>query len=347
MFIFWIGFWGLLQLPEAHLVPPVFSNWSVTKEESFLPSLKKALFGKDEYLREDDFNLTRQNATFFPPVELNISRRICCGCEHIIEFLGWVLQDHITVARFAVSVFTAGLFVNLIIFFFLLFHLQRKSWTVYIWNLAVADLAVFLFLCVIRLFTSINNIYGDASEAFDKLFLPLAYLFLALQGVSVHFLVAVASDWYLFLILSRNRHSLLDYLRPLFSVLDAVILWALSCHLMLFFNLGSDTQPIGFVSLMVFAPLIVICTQTLILQIWCKLRGEGNLHTEIVLGAFFCLATWAPLHLFSTMSYDCATLSLLAFQLTILSSAINPILYIFIGRGLLHHPENVRLPHVV
>ncbi|XP_062987410.1 mas-related G-protein coupled receptor member A6-like [Elgaria multicarinata webbii] len=289
--LFWIGLWSLIKLSEANVLP----NCLVAKEESLLPSANKTMFGRGQDLRGGDFNMSKLNTAVLPTLFLNISHHISSEHERILDFIICVLRDHI-LARFIISTFMVELFGNIMIFFFLLFHFKKNSWTAYIWNLAVADFGVLTFLCSVCLVAFINYICEDSSDAFVKLFLPLAYLFFFMQCSSMHFLVAISIDWCLAVICpSWHKRHQPDILSPVISAILSVLLWPLTCQLLWLFSLGIDTRTLIVISLMVFVPLMVISNQTLVIKIWCSLHQKGKLHTEILLGTLFSLVTWVPI----------------------------------------------------
>ncbi|KAM6456270.1 proto-oncogene Mas-like [Liasis olivaceus] len=259
-----------------------------------------------------------------------------------MDFLACLLRDHI-LAGFIVSIFIAGLLGNLILFFFLLFHFKRNSWTAGIWNLAIGSFGVLIFLCSICLLAFNNYIWENSSNALVKLLLPLAYLFLVMQGYNTHFFMSVGVDR-CFALLSPSWHKCHQstYMPSVISAILSVLLWPLTCQMLFFFNLGVDTHTITVVSLMTFVPLMVISTQTLIMRIWCNLHQQRKVPLEIILGILFSLVTWGPIRLFLTSSNHLALISLLAFVLTSVSSTINPVFYILIGKVLLPDAKSKR-----
>ncbi|CAI5779279.1 mas-related G-protein coupled receptor member H-like [Podarcis lilfordi] len=338
--LLWLGLWGLIQLSGSDQVSSVSTNCSETKEDFLLPSANRTICGRGQHLRSGGLNMTVLNATHLPTEYLQVLENIPCPCEHTKSFLTCLLQDRM-IARFIIFIFMLWLFGNRTIFFFLLFRIRKTFFTVYIWNLAVADFGALLVLCSIFIFFCTCE---DSSDALVKLFLLLAYLFFFMQGTSMHFLISISIDWFLagLFPIWHRRHSP-KYLSVLLSAIVSALLWALSCWLLLFFNLGLDPQSIIIITLMIFAPLMVISTQTLVIKIWRNLGEQGEPCTEILLGMFFSLVTWAPLNLFFALHRDFATISSLAFVFTSLSGTINPVLYILIGQTLLSDSGSLML----
>ncbi|XP_063156058.1 mas-related G-protein coupled receptor member A2-like [Candoia aspera] len=260
-----------------------------------------------------------------------------------MDFLACLLRDHI-LAGFMVSIFTAGLLGNLMLFFFLLFHFKGNLWTACIWNLAIGNFGVLIFLCSICLLAFSNYLWENSSDALVKLLLPLAYLFLVMQCYHTHFFMSIGVDW-CFALLSPSWHKFHQstYLPSIISAVLSVLLWPLTCQLLFFFNLGIDTHTIIVVSLMTFIPLMVISNQTLIMRVWCNLHQQGKVPLEIVLGILFSLVTWGPIRLFLTPNNHFALISILAFVLTSMSSTINPAFYILIGKVLFPDARSKKL----
>ncbi|XP_061467566.1 proto-oncogene Mas-like [Rhineura floridana] len=341
--LLWIAFWGLIWMSGTDEISPVLPNCSEAKEDSLLPSVNRTVCGRSQHLRSGGLHMIKLNTTHHPTGLLNVSHNTRHRpCEHTKGFLTCLLQDRL-LARFIIFIFMLWLFGNRTIFFLLLFRIKKNFFTVYIWNLAVADFSALLVLCSIFIFFCTCE---DSSDAFVKLFLLLAYLFLFMQGTSMHFLMSISIDWCLVVLFPIwYQCHCPKYLSVLLSAILSVLLWAMSCWLLLLFDLGADPQTIIILSLMIFAPLMVISTQTLLIKIWCNLCEQGKLCTEILLGMFFSLVTWAPLNLFFALQHDFTTISSLAFVFTSLSGTINPVLYILIGQILLSDSESLMLPY--
>lgn len=252
-----------------------------------------------------------------------------------MDLLACLLRDRV-LAGFMVFIFTVGLLGNLILFFFLLFHFKRNLWTTCIWNLAIGSFGVLTFLCSICLLAFSNYIWENSSDALVKLLLPLAYLFLVMQGYIAHFFISMGVDW-CFALLSPNWYQCQPstYLSSAIPAILSVLFWPLTCQLLFFFSLRIDSHSIVVVSLMTFIPIMVISSQTLIMRIWCTLHQQGKISLQIVLGILFSLVTWGPIYLFLLPSKHFALISVFTFVLTSFSSTINPVFYILIGKVLL------------
>uniref|UniRef100_A0A2D4IMQ6 G-protein coupled receptors family 1 profile domain-containing protein n=1 Tax=Micrurus lemniscatus lemniscatus TaxID=129467 RepID=A0A2D4IMQ6_MICLE len=341
-FLLWLSLWCIVR--EATVTSSVLLNCSVEKEgeDLHLPIDDKTDFGKKQRFRSGLFNKSKLNAAFSPTFTWNGSHSLGGECDCIMDLLACLLRDRV-LAGFVVFIFTVGLLGNLILFFFLLFHFKRNLWTTCIWNLAIGSFGVLIFLCSICLLAFSNYIWENSSDALVKLLLPLAYLFFVMQGYNAHFFISIGVDW-CFALLSpswyqRNQST---YLSSATSAMLSVFFWPLTCQLLFFFNLRIDTHVVVVVSLMIFIPVMVISSQTLIMRIWCNLHQRGKISLEIVLGILFSLVTWGPIYLFLSPSNHFALVSVLAFVLTSVSSTINPVFYILIGKVLLPEARSKR-----
>ncbi|XP_077788844.1 uncharacterized protein LOC144328658 [Podarcis muralis] len=305
LFLPWLMFWGLIHLTKAGPV----SSVSARNEESLLPSANKTVLGRGMHLKEGDLNITTILSTTFFSVPHQIQS------NYIMDFLMCVLGDRIF-ARFMVSFFVLGILGNVAIFSYLLFYIKRKSWNAYIWNFTIANCGIFLFLCSSFLLAFINYIFHSC-DAFEKLFLSLAYLLLYTQCSCMHFIVGIGVDWVLLLLSPSWHRSHQPSLSSLISAVTSIVLWPLLCQLLFFFSLGFDTQTVVILSLILFLPLVSISFQTLIVNTWYNLGQRKKIHTERMLEMLGSIVTLVPLHLFFTQNSDCAII-LLFFMLYVL-----------------------------
>ncbi|XP_039225376.1 mas-related G-protein coupled receptor member A2-like [Crotalus tigris] len=339
-FLFWLSLWCIIR--EATVTSPVLLNCSVAKENIHLPTDDKTDLGKKQHFRSGLFNKSELNSSFSPMFTWNASHSVSSECDCIMDLLACLLRDRI-LAGFMVFIFILGLLGNLILFFFLLFHFKRNLWNTCIWNLAIGSFGVLIFLCSICLLAFSNYIWENSSDALVKLLLPLAYLLLVMQGYIVHFFTSIGVDW-CFALLSPNWHQcqLSTHLSYAIPAILSVLFWHLACQLLFCFSLRIDPHTVVVVFLMIFIPIMVISSQTLIMRIWCTLHQQGKISLQIVLGILFSLVTWGPIYLFLTPGDHFALISVFAFVLTSVSSTINPVFYILIGKVLLPDARSKR-----
>ncbi|XP_067323110.1 mas-related G-protein coupled receptor member A6-like [Anolis sagrei] len=326
VFISLIHLWVLLQLTEAYMIFPLFTNCSKTTDETLLFSPNKTVFDQDQLLGRSDFNMNELKNTSHPALNLNTSQDICQEYKYMMAFLTWLPGDHV-LAPFVLFIFTVGLNGSVMILVFLLSNFQRNSWNVYIWNIAVAHLSVLTCVCVVCLF--VNRISQDVSSGFVKWFLHLAYLFSSLNYFSLHYIVAILINWCLVVLIPNwYRGQQPDFVAPLISA-NLSMLLLLACCILFYFHVDIDTYAITFMTFMIFFPLTIISVQTLIIKYWHIIKNHDFL--IYLFGSAIFLFTWNFICLFFWMEKDFPIITLSSVLLTSLSSTINLVLYILTG----------------
>ncbi|XP_030047174.1 proto-oncogene Mas-like [Microcaecilia unicolor] len=249
-----------------------------------------------------------------------------------------------------------GLVGNGILLWFLGFKIKRNKFTVYILNLAISDFLILLGRMVGLILFALEFMIGS-------LYVPLNIF----RILSILYIFGYNTNQYLLTAISAER--CMSTLYPIWyhcwrpkhlSFILCAILWALASvvsgleysicidkswssenlesYTMAFTSCQAVSLFIFILAFLVFMPIMVICSLTLLIQIWkrSQRRHSPKLYIIIVVTVFLFLICSTPFRiLFFTKDYynvDPSELIILCFTLlSTVSSCSNPLIYFFIG----------------
>ncbi|XP_029431663.1 proto-oncogene Mas-like [Rhinatrema bivittatum] len=255
--------------------------------------------------------------------------------------------NELIVVYFSLVITLLGLVGNGIVFWFLMFRIQKTSFTVYILNLAFADLLLLFSAMTIFLYIFFRQSIGQMQkEIFNTgICITLAYyagLFL-LTAISVERCLSLTYPfWYR---CQRPRHQ---------SAIVSASLWVVSVLLtyMDYFGCNDEaftkrewkctamTISTASLSLLIFSPAMVLSSLILFIKVWTKTwrQHSSKLYLVIVVTvSIFILFTIPPrilalLDYFKIVPMQFFTLYSWSLFCSVVNSAANPFVYFFVGR---------------
>ncbi|KAM4705034.1 mas-related G-protein coupled receptor member H-like, partial [Rhinophrynus dorsalis] len=257
-------------------------------------------------------------------------------------------------AAVAMGLCLIGIVGNLIVFWYLLFRIQRNKYTVYIINLAAADVICLLFTLMV-LMININTMVGinPDFEGKSQLYLFLEIFYDSSLYAGMYFLTAISVErclsvlfpiWY-----QCHRPKNL-------SVIMVTCLWILGCLESLIENLvcspeafKNQSKECTGVEIMTFVLGICICLPLMILSSLILLikikrtfgqRYPQKLYIIIIIAVFVFILAVTPftflwfLMYFKLLLTDIETVSLFfaSIYCTSFNCTVNPYIYFIVGR---------------
>ncbi|XP_039393738.1 mas-related G-protein coupled receptor member H-like [Mauremys reevesii] len=255
------------------------------------------------------------------------------GCQ--IHSLTNVILNGVTVL---ICLF--GLVGNGVILWLLSFFIKRNPFTIYILNLAVADLSFLLCLLVCFILYTVESLFCFYKfQQLLRFFLPLV---LFTHNASLYFLTAISVERCLSVFYPiwcrchRPKHL---------SALVCALLWALSClvtGLMSYFCYFHATEhcPMSDIAMyvldfLIFAPIMVLSNLILFIKVRhsSQQRQPGRFYIVILLTVLFFLVFAVPFGIqrfcldFNNVNIPIEICNALAS----LNSTINPLIYFLVG----------------
>uniref|UniRef100_A0A8C0GV03 G-protein coupled receptors family 1 profile domain-containing protein n=1 Tax=Chelonoidis abingdonii TaxID=106734 RepID=A0A8C0GV03_CHEAB len=233
-----------------------------------------------------------------------------------------------------------GLVGNGVILWLLSFFIKRNPFTIYILNLAVADLSFLLFLLVYLILSIVESVFC-ASE-FGHFLRVLQLLFLFAYNASLYFLTAISVERCLSVFYPiwcrchRPKHL---------SALVCALLWALSClvtGLMSYFCVFDQTErcrmsniAMYVLNFLIFAPVMVLSNLILCIKVRhsSQQHQPGRLYIVILLTVLFFLVFTVPFSIQRLgLYFNYFHLSIeICNALVSVNSSINPVIYFLVG----------------
>ncbi|XP_029431287.1 proto-oncogene Mas [Rhinatrema bivittatum] len=254
---------------------------------------------------------------------------------------------------------TCGSLGNGIVIWFLSFRIKRNPFTVYILNLAVADISILLGISIFRLVLLLNPMFRSLT-----FFHKNANTFLILA-----MMLAFAYNTSLYLLTSISVERCLSVLYPIWyrcrrpkqqSAVVCAILWILSCLVTLIEYIVCDERStlsgdvdfmivehsqcqavfilVCILSFLIFTPLMVLSSLILLVKIkrnsWR--HHSSKLYIVIMATVVLFLLFALPMRILMLLSYENRTLPpAIIFDISALfcsiNSAANPFVYFFVG----------------
>ncbi|XP_078521716.1 proto-oncogene Mas-like [Lissotriton helveticus] len=262
-------------------------------------------------------------------------------------------SSFIIAAGFILFISFCGIIGNSLVFWYLCFKIKRTKYTIYIINLAVADLIYLIFISVVMCITIL--LFLNQKPAAD----PLTVLF----GLEIVLGLGNYADMFLLTAISVERclatyHPMwYRYKRPSFqSLLVCLISWSLSILVTLVDNLGCPSDKFGtvaapcttvhtFLSVLVFLLIIpTMVISSLIMLIMVKKSSKQNhppkLVIVIVATVIVFLISVAPVRVLWLLLYlqvlpsgfSAGAFFFAVYMCISINSSINPYIYFLVGR---------------
>nr|XP_056710628.1 proto-oncogene Mas-like [Euleptes europaea] len=241
---------------------------------------------------------------------------------------------------FVILVSAFGFLGNGFVIWLLGFRIKRNSFTIYILNLAVADMGVLVSMSI---FFAVGHTFSTS----------LCEEFIIFTYSTGQFLLTVISIDRCVCVLFPFWHQV--HRPPYLSLVVCAVIWALSfllnaIHFALLQNrkLGNNNHVMYFqffVNSLVCVPFMVISAVTLLVKFFLKRqqRWRGKLLTAILATLLFFLLFAFPLnavYLLSTLTQKTLPTSMrYGLLCASLNSSANPLIYFLVGRKKKKHPR--------
>ncbi|XP_061855572.1 mas-related G-protein coupled receptor member H-like [Colius striatus] len=248
----------------------------------------------------------------------------------------WIL----IISGVCIGVCLCGFVGNVVVVWFLSFQMKKNPFTVYVLNLAVADLALLLFLAACLTLLILTEIYCLYSAEYYYVTIILLALYTFSSFASMYLLSAMSLDRclsVLFPIWYRCR-------RPgNLSGITCGVLWALAALfasvILIFCFLGinclSVTQSVITVNVLIFSLFPFLSNLALFIRLRCgaRRRHPGKLYVAVLLSVTFlfifgtalCVASFTEYLLNNILHF------LILIFVTSLNSSVNPVIYFLVG----------------
>ncbi|XP_064922599.1 mas-related G-protein coupled receptor member H-like [Columba livia] len=255
----------------------------------------------------------------------------------------FILDDARLIMAFVCSVIClCGIVGNMLVLWFLGFHMKKSPFTVYVLNLAIADFSLLLFLLAILMVYIFPNFYCVIySFQYDLTREIMPILFLFWYFASMYLLTAISIErclsvlfpiWYR---CHRPRHL---------SGIVCGVLWALDgllVSLLVTYNptsIQTYFELLRYVSIgnsFIFSLLPLFSNLFLLIKLRCgsERRRPGRLYIAILLSAIFLFLFGFPLNVAILLGpFYLQSLYLpVSYLLASLNSSVNPLIYFLVG----------------
>ncbi|XP_010208498.2 proto-oncogene Mas-like [Colius striatus] len=248
----------------------------------------------------------------------------------------WIL----IISGVCIGICLCGLVGNTLVVWFLGFRMKKNPFTVYVLNLAVADLALLLFLAVglsLEILSAVYCLYSEESYYIDIILLNL-YIFSTFA--SMYLLSAMSLDrclsvlfpiWYR---CHRPRNL---------SGITCGVLWALAAlsasviFIVCFLDINClpVTQSVVLVNILIFSVFPFLSNLALFIKLRCGTyrRHPGKLYVAVLLSVTFLFFFGIPFSvlLFITEIWFNTLYFVMFVFVTSLNSSVNPVIYFLVG----------------
>ncbi|XP_074005930.1 proto-oncogene Mas-like [Numenius arquata] len=257
----------------------------------------------------------------------------------------WCIKQNYTrliIAGVFIVVCLCGLVGNLVVMWFLGFHMKKNPFTVYVLNLAIADFSLLLFILFILTVFIISKV-----NCFSFL----------LHFIVHDILMLVFLFWYLasmYLLTAMSMERCLSVLFPIWyrcrrpkhlSGIMCGVLWALaalfislswiSCILLSYTKCEKVESGLTTVNFLVFClvPLLSSFSLFIRLQRGSQRRHPGKLYVAVLLSVIFMFIFGLPLTVVILLRVFFAPRNMLyiGYLLASLNSSVNPVIYFLVG----------------
>ncbi|XP_074005730.1 proto-oncogene Mas-like [Numenius arquata] len=235
-----------------------------------------------------------------------------------------------------------GLVGNMVVMWFLGFHMKKNPFTVYVLNLAIADFSLLLFiLAILTLFINSTLYYIDSPE-YHLSYYILMVLFLFFYYASMYLLTAMSMErcasvlfpiWYR---CHRPKHL---------SGIVCGVLWALdglfvsfttlSCNKQLNIDCDHVLKGLSIMNFLIFCLFPLLSNLSLFIRLRCgsQRRHPGKLYVAILLSVIFMFIFGFPptVMIFRDLIYKNVFCLHISYLLAPLNSSVNPVIYFLVG----------------
>ncbi|XP_065492630.1 mas-related G-protein coupled receptor member H-like [Caloenas nicobarica] len=241
-----------------------------------------------------------------------------------------------------VGISLCGLVGNMLVVWFLGFHIKKSPFTVYVLNLAIADFSLLLFLLAILPLYIITELYCNfLLKLLTQIIHITSILFLFWYFASMYLLTAISIErclsvlfpiWYR---CHRPRHLSGIVCGVLWTLAGLFIPLLIICYLNSLKKYFELLQCISIGNSLIFSLLPLFSNLFLFIRLRCgsQRRHPGRLYITILLSAIFLFLFGFPLSVGLLLSPYCLDLIYLNISslLSSLNSSINPLIYFLVG----------------
>ncbi|XP_054246743.1 proto-oncogene Mas-like [Indicator indicator] len=231
-----------------------------------------------------------------------------------------------------------GLVGNVVVVWLLGFRMKQNPFTVYVLNLAIADLCLLLILLVKFTLHLLSAVYCVDYDNFQFTRRILFFLFLFCYLAGMYLLTAMSVErclaalfpvWYR---CHRSKHC---------SAIMCGVLWALAALFVSLLFLACPfrrqcyhTQTVlSIVNIALFASIPLLSNLALFIKLRCgsQRRHPGKLYVAVLLSVLFLVVLGFPFSLEIFLTYFYPHVFYISFLLASLNSSINPVIYFLVG----------------
>ncbi|XP_061855570.1 proto-oncogene Mas-like [Colius striatus] len=280
-------------------------------------------------------------------METNIADLILINVTSGYEDVQYIYRSHcirhywiLIISGVCIGVCLFGLVGNTLVVWFLGFQMKKNPFTVYVLNLAVADLALLLFLAVGLSLEILIAVYCLYSEVFYYIDIILLALYMFSSFASMYLLSAMSLD------------RCLSVLFPIWyrchrpenlSGITCGVLWALAAlsasviFILCFLDINClpVTQGVITVNILIFSVFPFLSNLALFIRLRCgaRRRHPGKLYVAVLLSVTFLFFFGIPFSvlLFITEIWFNILHFVMFLFLTSLNSSVNPVIYFLVG----------------
>ncbi|XP_027651151.1 proto-oncogene Mas-like [Falco peregrinus] len=241
-----------------------------------------------------------------------------------------------------IGICMCGLMGNVVVVWFLGFHMKKSPFTVYVLNLAIADFSLLLLLVVKLIFHMVTTVYC---------------IFSFQHGLTDYILMDLFLFWYfasMYLLTAMSIERCLSVLFPLWyrcrrpkhlSGIMCGVLWALaglfvslvfiSCYVSLSINCAQLLRSISIVNFLIFSLFPFLSNLSLFIKLQCGSQRQhpGKLYVAVLLSVIFLFIFGFPFSvvIFLDPLYSNLFYLHISYLLASLNSSINPAIYFLVG----------------
>ncbi|XP_010194706.2 mas-related G-protein coupled receptor member H-like [Colius striatus] len=244
------------------------------------------------------------------------------------------------IAGVSICICLCGLMGNMLVLWFLGFQMKKNPFTVYVLNLAVADLLLLLFLPAYFTLDILQQIYCLSPLQYASTYDILSTLFMFSYFASMYLLSAMSLErclsvlfpiWYR---CHRPKHlsgitcGVLWALAALFaSLLSFACIFYVSCR--------ETWHGVSTVNILIFSLLPFLSNLALFIKLRCgtRRRHPGKLYVAVLLSVTFLFIFGIPYSLMVSINnyYSNEFCYYVTLLLTSLNSSVNPVIYFLVG----------------
>ncbi|XP_014804216.1 PREDICTED: mas-related G-protein coupled receptor member H-like [Calidris pugnax] len=257
----------------------------------------------------------------------------------------WCIRDNyniLIISGVFIVVCLCGLAGNMVVVWFLGFHMKKNPFTVYVLNLAIADSSLLLFILGILMLSILTIVKCYKWYEYERPRNILMLVFLYWYLVSMYLLTAMSMErclsvlfpiWYR---CHRPKHLSGIVCGVLWAVTGLFLALALiSCTLFHYTKCEIVNMGLNIVNFLIFCFVPLLSNLSLFIRLRCgsQRRHPGKLYVAVLLSVMFMFIFGLPLIILILLHNLVRSLYIIyiGYLLASLNSSINPVIYFLVG----------------